>query len=180
MIELGIMPFVLGELELDIGAVQLLNQMPDEDVARLGFLLVGKDAAVSRAALNLLKCSNKQKSGALAVARGALRKIETQEDASRLRADVGERHAFAVRASVLLGISNESGLSLVDTNTAPATLSELAIGGKELGEIGIKGREIGEILSYLLERVIKNPSLNTKDTLIMLAKEKHNEKGLDY
>ena len=177
MIELGIMPFVIGELELDKRAVQLLNQMPDEDVARLGLLLVGKDAAVSRAALNLLKCSNKQKSGAVDVARGAIRKIESQEDAARLRADVGERDAFAVRASVLLGYSNESAIDIVDGNTAPSTVSELAIGGKELGEMGIKGREIGEILSYLLERVIKDPSLNTKDTLILLAKEKHNEKG---
>lgn len=52
----------------------------------------------------------------------------------------------------------------------PVEIKDLAINGKEIMEImHIKpGKEIGQILSYLLERVIAEPELNTKEKLIEL------------
>ncbi len=54
----------------------------------------------------------------------------------------------------------------------PISLKDLAIGGQELSEIGIqKGPVMGKILNALLEEVIDNPNLNTKETLLYRAKE---------
>ncbi len=176
MNSLEIMPFVLGFCP-DEKLFSLLSRMPSDDVARLGFLLCGADEDSARAGLNLLKCSNKQKTGALAVARGVLMPVRTQKDATLLRASVGEYDVMAVKASVLLGISDESAIALVEQNTAPSRISELAIGGRELGELGFCGKEIGEMLEYLLCAVIDEPTLNTREALIALAKKKQKEKG---
>lgn len=65
------------------------------------------------------------------------------------------------------------------------TLKELKVNGNDLLELGYKGKEIGLILSHLYEQVLKNPSLNDKDTLLDIVNkietldniiEKKNEK----
>ena len=52
----------------------------------------------------------------------------------------------------------------------PLSLKDLAVSGEDLMEIGIpKGPQLGKILNYLLEKVIDDPSLNDKNTLLKLA-----------
>jgi tRNA nucleotidyltransferase (CCA-adding enzyme) len=52
------------------------------------------------------------------------------------------------------------------------SLKELNINGKDLISEGFRpGRELGETLNGLLARVLENPDLNTKETLLALAKE---------
>ena len=52
------------------------------------------------------------------------------------------------------------------------SLKELAVGGRDLIDAGITpGPVMGEILGKLLERVLEEPSLNEKETLLALAKE---------
>lgn len=52
------------------------------------------------------------------------------------------------------------------------TLKDLAISGNDLIAEGMPpGRQIGETLSALLERVLDDPSLNTKENLLKLYKE---------
>lgn len=52
------------------------------------------------------------------------------------------------------------------------TLKDLAISGNDLIAEGMPpGRQIGETLSALLERVLDDPSLNTKEILLKLYKE---------
>ena len=48
------------------------------------------------------------------------------------------------------------------------TIKDLDIDGKVLINLGYKGKEIGDILEFLLDNVIKKPSLNNKDILINL------------
>jgi tRNA nucleotidyltransferase (CCA-adding enzyme) len=51
-------------------------------------------------------------------------------------------------------------------------LKTLTINGKDLIRIGIKpGKSMGEILDRLLGRVLEEPALNNKETLLELAKE---------
>lgn len=51
-------------------------------------------------------------------------------------------------------------------------VTDLKVNGNDLKEIGIDdGKEIGRVLSALLERVIDDPMLNTKETLLDLARE---------
>jgi hypothetical protein len=50
--------------------------------------------------------------------------------------------------------------------------SGLAIGGQDLIELGLKpGPRLGEILRVLLDRVIEDPSLNSREQLLALARE---------
>jgi tRNA nucleotidyltransferase (CCA-adding enzyme) len=53
----------------------------------------------------------------------------------------------------------------------PLTRSDLAIHGGDLQEMGIQGPRIGETLSALLNRVLDDPTLNTRESLIAIARE---------
>lgn len=51
----------------------------------------------------------------------------------------------------------------------PIEVADLAIGGDDLKEIGIKGPAVGRMLRKLLEHVINEPALNTRERLLSLA-----------
>jgi hypothetical protein len=48
--------------------------------------------------------------------------------------------------------------------------SDLAISGGDLQELGITGPPLGETLVALLERVLEDPGLNTREKLLALAR----------
>ncbi len=51
-------------------------------------------------------------------------------------------------------------------------ITDLAITGEDVIALGVpRGPEVGKILDYLLEQVLEDPLVNTKDKLIDLAKE---------
>ncbi len=52
------------------------------------------------------------------------------------------------------------------------SLKELKLNGNDLIREGFRaGRELGQILNHLLDKVIEEPKLNDRDTLLQLAKE---------
>jgi tRNA nucleotidyltransferase (CCA-adding enzyme) len=51
------------------------------------------------------------------------------------------------------------------------TRSDLAITGSDLQSLGAKGPEIGRLLGILLDRVLEEPSLNTRERLVNLARD---------
>jgi len=52
------------------------------------------------------------------------------------------------------------------------TRGALAVDGHDLLVLGVPpGPRVGEALDYLLERVLDDPSLNTRDRLLALARE---------
>lgn len=54
----------------------------------------------------------------------------------------------------------------VRASEAPRTVSDLAVDGNDLLEIGIEpGPELGSLLGSLLDQVIVDPQLNTKEQL---------------
>jgi tRNA nucleotidyltransferase (CCA-adding enzyme) len=53
----------------------------------------------------------------------------------------------------------------------PLARSDLAITGADLQELGTSGPRVGETLARLLDRVLDDPSLNTRDTLLSLARK---------
>lgn len=64
-------------------------------------------------------------------------------------------------------------LEEIKFNQDPIFLKDLAISGRDLLEVGFeKGKYLGEILDALLDEVHKEPSLNQKETLLTLSKEK--------
>lgn len=52
----------------------------------------------------------------------------------------------------------------------PLTRGDLAISGGDLQALGITGPRLGETLAALLERVLDDPALNTRETLLTLAR----------
>jgi tRNA nucleotidyltransferase (CCA-adding enzyme) len=53
----------------------------------------------------------------------------------------------------------------------PLSRSDLAITGTDLQALGTSGPQVGETLAKLLDRVLENPALNKRDTLLSLARE---------
>jgi tRNA nucleotidyltransferase (CCA-adding enzyme) len=53
----------------------------------------------------------------------------------------------------------------------PLTRADLAITGNDLRDAGASGRRIGEILTVLLDRVLETPALNSRESLLTLARE---------
>ena len=53
----------------------------------------------------------------------------------------------------------------------PLTRADLAIKGADLQELGIQGARIGETLATLLDRVLNDPTLNTRESLLTIARE---------
>lgn len=53
----------------------------------------------------------------------------------------------------------------------PLTRSDLAITGVDLQALGTTGPEIGRTLAVLLDRVLQEPALNTRERLLALARE---------
>ena len=52
------------------------------------------------------------------------------------------------------------------------SLKQLAVNGKDIIELGVTpGKHLGEILEQLLQKVLDNPSLNQKESLLSLVKE---------
>ncbi len=53
----------------------------------------------------------------------------------------------------------------------PLARGDLAVSGRDLQALGAAGARIGEVLGLLLDRVLDDPSLNTRDALLALARE---------
>ena len=177
MRDTGIVEYVLGNSAFDCGTVSLISQMPKEPAARLGLLLCHASAEQAVTTVDSLRCSNKQRATALAVAQYSDKRITSRSDCSRLRAAFGENAEAVMRASVLRGYTPKDSLLILENDSAPCSVAQLAIGGDELSKIGFRGREIGKTLAELLELCIDRPSLNTREFLLELARKKYNEKG---
>jgi tRNA nucleotidyltransferase (CCA-adding enzyme) len=54
----------------------------------------------------------------------------------------------------------------------PLSRGDLAVGGRELQALGLAGPRLGEVLGILLERVLDDPTLNTPDALLAIARER--------
>ena len=108
-------------------------------------------------------------------------KKECIEDLFDLRlADVyGMHNAKVVALSPTVSNLNELSdrIKEIDAENSALSLKDLAVNGSDLIKMGIKaGKKLGWILNELLECVLDNPSENTKENLLEIAK-KLNEKG---
>lgn len=69
-------------------------------------------------------------------------------------------------------LETENILNLILIQNECFNLKNLKLNGEDLIKLGFnKGKEIGETLNYLLELVLKDPSLNEKEGLINIVKE---------
>lgn len=171
MIELGVLQYVCKDYTPSESLLKKISKMPTNEYARLGFFFSEANDTDAREILRSLKYSNKQITGALAVARGSRICVNDQAEARRFIALCGDYAESAATASVLISDSNPALVGWVKENRAPCRLSDLAIGGGELSDLGVKGRDIGRVLNCLLEAVIEDPLLNKKERLLDMAKD---------
>jgi tRNA nucleotidyltransferase (CCA-adding enzyme) len=96
--------------------------------------------------------------------------MENVDDLFRLRladAQANPKTAFKPEEKTLL----QRRISEVLHQDMALKITDLKISGEDLAEIGIeKGPNMGKILRILLDMVIENPILNTKESLIDKAK----------
>lgn len=59
-------------------------------------------------------------------------------------------------------------LNEIINSNEPYKISHLDISGKDIINLGFDGKNVGEKLEFLLQEVIKNPSINTREKLLKL------------
>jgi hypothetical protein len=60
-------------------------------------------------------------------------------------------------------------LKRLEASRPPLAIADLAIDGVTLGEMGMRGPVVGEVLRGLLQQVVKNPKINTRERLVAMA-----------
>jgi len=189
----GVLDVILPELGPRHGEVRgriiaAIDALPPDPVLRLAAALGEVSADEADAALSRLRASNDERKR-VAAAR-AHRDAEyapawSAGDVRRFVAAVGPASladTFALRAAHrrAQGLGDEPeaaelrarAQTVVDAGDA-LTVGDLAIRGKQLmQELELApGPQIGQLLRTLLERVLDDPALNERDTLVALARE---------
>jgi len=93
----------------------------------------------------------------------------TEKNARRMIFEYGE---LAFDAAILnQNIALAEIIREQSKNSPCVSIAQLKVSGNDLISAGIEPKQIGAIMSRLLDRMIEEPSLNEKDTLIALARE---------
>lgn len=112
----------------------------------------------------------------------AIEALKTQADIRRFLKRIGPNNVSdifslkkAITPSSLHDVHRlESEVGAILKNSPVLSIKELAIDGKDLLDFGIsKGPKIGKILSNLLDDVIEEPSLNTREQLMQRVKKNY-------
>jgi tRNA nucleotidyltransferase (CCA-adding enzyme) len=141
------------------------------DPVLLTALLVDEAAAV----LRRLRASNAELERAAAMARGPAAPAGSDDRAVRRWLSTTGRAADDLLALYALRRGSEArwagSVGLIRQRGDPLVRGDLAVSGDDLRALGATGRRIGELLAALLDRVLDDPSLNRRDTLLTLARE---------
>lgn len=150
-----------------------------------------KGEDVTRTILKRLKYDNETINKVCILVREHMNVLDNPKDSAlkRLLNRVGKDIIFDLfklqRADILssappfLFIKNvdymDNKISEIIKSDVPLNSKQLAVDGNDLiKELSIKpGKIIGNILNYLLDRVLDEPTLNTRENLLSLAKEFH-------
>jgi tRNA nucleotidyltransferase (CCA-adding enzyme) len=180
----GIWPHALAALACDadyedaIAAVDRMDRDPTARLARLLWPLGGQGGAEARieACVEALKPSRAERATVLALTGRAARALQSAHTAVEIRRAVARLGAPLLPAALdVLGL-DPARRELVRHAIEGAALSigELAIKGGDLVAEGIvaKGPMVGQRLAELLDDVLAEPGLNTRERLLARARER--------
>ena len=179
----GIWPHALVPLPRDedyeqaIAAVDGMGRDPTARLARLLWPLGGGEGSAERieACVEALRPSRAERAMVLLLtgeATRALQDARTPVELRRAASRVGREHLAA--ALDVLGADAAKRAALHDAiEEAALTVGELAIKGRDLIAEGVvsKGRAVGERLAALLDDVLVDPGLNTREGLLARARQ---------
>lgn len=191
--KLGMLKWILPELEkLDLQVLDhtlsVLDHTPNQLVVRLTALFYeidgGNDAIPGL--MKRLKFDNETTHLVSLLIKERL-KYDAEisvSDLKRLISRVGAPHMeylFLMQEAYFRGSNPPQDLSIIESlrtlvkqildEKQPLFIKDLAINGKDLMNIGYPpGKEIGLLLNHLLDKVLENSELNTKEMLLKLVK----------
>ncbi|HEY7480548.1 MAG TPA: CCA tRNA nucleotidyltransferase [Gemmatimonadales bacterium] len=148
------------------------SSSPPRDPVLLTALLTSDPAGV----LRRLRASNAEIARAQAIAAGPVEPAD--EDPAAVRqwlAKVGGAADDLIALYRLRRGRDPSWLGAVTTSLErgdPLSRGDLAITGKDLEALGLSGKRIGEALATLLDRVLEDPALNTREQLLAIVRER--------
>jgi tRNA nucleotidyltransferase (CCA-adding enzyme) len=125
--------------------------------------------------LRRLRASNAEVERAAAVARGPA--VPSGDDVRAVRhwlAAVGRAaDDLLILAQLRSGVEAPwaSTVGEIRVRREPLARGDLAVTGADLQALGATGPRIGELLAALVDRVLDDPSLNDRSTLLALARE---------
>lgn len=170
MQESGVLSLVLPEAALD----QRLFALSAQFELRLAFLLLGTDMERLSARLHALKLSNAQilaVKSLVSLAADGLPMAQAPK-VRRLMARAGELFEPLMEILRVKGedVSKIEKIAAECRNRGDClTAKALAINGADLVALGKKGKAVGDLLEVLLEKVLDEPSLNTREVLLSLV-----------
>lgn len=177
MIECGVEELIFWEYIPQKEILCALGKLSPSPSLRLGCLLYSCAPDRARDILNRMKYSNALKNSALRLVSVREYPIpESDADVRRFLRHFGEDALFAAELmSTLRGAADlgEERILKIKQDGYCESLSDLAIGGKDLLALGMSGKEVGEVLTFLLEAVTDEPRLNNKEKLMQLVKTKN-------
>ena len=166
-----------------------LARLPREDEGRLDALTprdpvvvtaaaladAGQDAAASQGAARRLRFSNRDIERVTGIVRALADAPPPAGDAAALRRWIARHRAVASEAAAATreGPAGERRRAVEATlaSGAPLATRDLAVDGDDLRAAGIAaGPRMGEVLRALLEVVLDDPALNTREVLLARAK----------
>jgi tRNA nucleotidyltransferase (CCA-adding enzyme) len=160
----------LPELRASSAAPSATTSPSPRDPVLLTALLTSDPAGL----LRRLRGSNAEIARAAALAAGPAEPAGSGEtDVRRWLAVVGKAAEDLAELSRLRSGDVPPWLATVATvrgRRDPVTRGDLAVTGRDLEELGLSGKEIGETLATLLDRVLEDPSANTRERLLALAR----------
>ena len=164
---------VLGEVLPEAHLSEAFDKLDACFEAKLAFLLLGTSKEGLAVRIRALKLSGESTA--------AVCRLIVLADGEHISADAPSVRRFLAKDGIYLkpfvAMMRAKGVDVTEFSATAAeclargdclSVSELAVNGDDLLALGKKGKQIGEILSLLLDKVLDDPSLNTKQTLLSM------------
>lgn len=172
-VEVGAAGLLIPELEATRSAGKAVPEPPAtvRDPVLLTALLTSQPASV----LRRLKASHAEVDRALGMERGP--EAPASNDQRSVRHWLSTVGASADDLTALWSLRRASdapwsrAVREIRQRGDPLSRADLAITGTDLQALGTSGPRVGQTLAALLDRVLDDPALNTRDTLIALARK---------
>ncbi len=183
MEETGLLAAVIPELSLTDNIISALGRAKEASLSLSSLYAVlfsAMEADRVHDVLTRLRSSNKEKDEVVHIVRslGYDERKSTPYDARLFIRDNGREiipALFSVRRALKPFTENDEKFVKAVENEiekkSPTGIRDLAVTGEDLASIVPKGPGMGRMLNCLLEKVIENPELNTREKLLAAAAE---------
>lgn len=172
MNEARIFEVIAPDLKLDISRLERVSELKSDFACRMAFCLIGQENADKY--ISSLRLSNAVSGRIRKLVLLASKPLEADTDPKlrRLMAQAGDELPFLLEIRRVFGDATEgiaARAEIIKKRGDCIDLKSLAVSGKDLAALGINGTAVGATLKALLDAVLDDPTLNTREKLMELA-----------